>query len=736
MRSKLTAVFIANLVPFSAALAADQDAQPGAVSGSAEVGVLHTNNNTKDQSKANEYRDLHDGIIGDFELKYRGDTSYADAFGENLGRDDQYLNVQGGQFGVFKFRVYDNELRHNLSNGITPYAGVGGTSLTGKFPATNLGNWVNADFSLLRKDYGGAFEWSSKSPWYFRLGANQVTTSGLRPMGGSEAVASPGRFIELPAPSDFRTTNYSIEGGYSSMKGTLTVNLTQSRFENGDQQFLRWQNPAITTGPNLALSSLAPDNTYSTLSATGALRQLPYDSTLAGRFNYGRLTDSVSVPGSFMTNGVAVATGVTQASNATSPAFSGNNVRMDAQLSLTSQLATKLDSRVYFNYNRLQNNSTAISFTGQTAGGLTCDGSTVCTPIQYQFKNNDLGMELNYRFTPQRKVSGGVDYLVASSNRTDYDRAINGKVYLEYKDTAAFGADWISARLRYQYLNRRADNLLPNNLVLQASNPINGAFDSASVEQNLYKLVLDADPVPFLNLGVEGIYKRNNYPENVFMGRTSDSREELYLNAAYGDPSVFRVSAYVDLEYVEQNAAHRYTSGAGVTSCSAPGGTVPPVGPGCDATAGTSTANPPLYYNWTDRNADRNWLIGVGADWPYSEKLKFKGSAMVQQNNTTANFSATTVNSGNTANLLPIPNYGSSQMKSLNLRGIYAYDKQVEFTGGYAFQLQRVSDVSYMGYTNVITFTGAAPNQSYLTGAYANPNYTTNIVYLMAKYKF
>ena len=48
-----------------------------------------------------------------------------------------FLDFKGGKYGVFKYQLYDNELRHNFGNGFgarSPYSGIGGTILTAVFP--------------------------------------------------------------------------------------------------------------------------------------------------------------------------------------------------------------------------------------------------------------------------------------------------------------------------------------------------------------------------------------------------------------------------------------------------------------------------------------------------------------------------------------------------------------------------------------------------------------------------
>src|SRR6187397_3695379 len=113
MKPKLLALLIASMLAAAPpALAAEGDV----VSGSVGIGYLHTNQNAQDPSKLNEYRDLDSGVLGIFDIRGRGEQFYFNGFGENLGRDDQYIDFNGGRYGVFKWRLYDNELRHNFGS--------------------------------------------------------------------------------------------------------------------------------------------------------------------------------------------------------------------------------------------------------------------------------------------------------------------------------------------------------------------------------------------------------------------------------------------------------------------------------------------------------------------------------------------------------------------------------------------------------------------------------------------
>src|ERR671937_1233434 len=153
MRPKLLPILIAAL--FISASARAQQAQ-GEWSGSVTIVARRVTDNANDASKLNEYRDLTSGTtpVGAFEVRRRGELDYLNAYGENLGRDDQYLNLQGGRYGTYRYRLYDNELRHNFGSGPgarSPFSGIGGNTLTATLPNTNVSTWNTFDHSYKRR---------------------------------------------------------------------------------------------------------------------------------------------------------------------------------------------------------------------------------------------------------------------------------------------------------------------------------------------------------------------------------------------------------------------------------------------------------------------------------------------------------------------------------------------------------------------------------------------------------
>lgn len=64
----------------------------------------------RDEAKAQEYQDVDSGLIGVFDIMGGNRTYYFRAFGEELGRDDQFINVSGGAYGAWKASIYSQSI--------------------------------------------------------------------------------------------------------------------------------------------------------------------------------------------------------------------------------------------------------------------------------------------------------------------------------------------------------------------------------------------------------------------------------------------------------------------------------------------------------------------------------------------------------------------------------------------------------------------------------------------------
>ena len=406
--------------------------------------------------------------------------------------------------------------------------------------------------------------------------------------------------------------------------------------------------------------------------------------------------------------GSPTVTGNVRLANPSAPTFEGEVVNKSLSLSLTSQLARGLDSRVYGNWYERENNSTHVVFTPSGPGsGGTCDivpagtTATTCTPESLHFKKKNLGWEVGYRFAPGHKLSGAIDWAEIERERFDFDRNRDITATVEWKSRLAEGMD---ARLKYQHLRRKSDFLLG-----ESTNVFNRnlyRFDAAPLDRDVLKLVFDASPTDLLDVGAELILKRNDYKETV-LGRTYDSRREIYLTATYGLPEALRVTAFVDFEWTRYDSMHWVGNTATFPNPNDLGTT----------------------YLWEGKVHDKNYLVGLAADWVFNSRLKFQGSAIWQKTDGGVDF-ATPNNLGNP---MAIDAYDSFKKRSLNVKALFAATRSLDVTLGISHENYDFKDVQMDGYLHAVR-TGTT--QNFFTGAYAFPSYNANTVYVTVKYKF
>ena len=62
--------------------------------------------------------------------------------------------------------------------------------------------------------------------------------------------------------------------------------------------------------------------------------------------------------------------------------------------------------------------------------------------------------------------------------------------------------------------------------------------------------------------------------------------------------------------------------------------------------------------------------------------------------------------------MLPINNFDNSTQQFFNLKGVWAYNKNWSFTGGYAYQKYSHDDIATQGYQYVLPDPGVNANPS------------------------
>jgi len=772
MDRKLIPLLVASLFAGTTAVAADDEFT---LSGSVSIGVRGTEREggvrngaygspatttttpftgPADEAKLNEYRDVSGGMIGTIDLQGRSSQYYTRFFGENFGRDDEYLNLRGGKYSEFKYQLYEDKMPHNLSwNALTPLSGTGGTVLTGPGgtypPAQDPNAWNSFDYKLQRNVYGGNVEVTANSPWHIRVDFNENTMKGVRPQSARLGTSANNGMIEFGVPVDYKTKNFSLDGGYSTKEGSWSFNILNSKFSNSNDM-MQWTNFYMLN--NLDTNLLPPDNNLDRVSFNGMLKQLPVNSTLAARFTWSKQSNNFGVTsgGLLPTNNVlnpvttgapaAVGTLITPASADT---FNGDIQTKTASLSYASNWGGGVDSKVYWNYYDTENNSTVVSYAQGFLGTGPCPAvsfASSSTATQFcvgpypnsllSYHKEDYGLDLGWRVDRGNKVSAGANSLkVEREGREDAVMTKENKFWLEYKNSMV---EDLSARLKYLFLRRNSDlnpAFPPNTAPLASTGAPNTtgilptqvpyyfrAYDVSDNDQNQIKLVLDWTPMPLLDTGFEVGLKKTDY-KNMYYGRTDDVRQEYNVTVSFGDPKRFRVTGLANYELVEFTQAYHQGTG--------------PLPGGPQLTAD---------FDWKTKNTQTNTLYAVIADWPVMERLALKGSYTWTKTGGGVDFT-----SGNTAGAGgylggPLVNYVTDNTKkqTLNLKGDYKFDKRWSATVGYVHEKYDYADDQMSSYQSYYPYyqnlTGN--NNSWFSGAFANPSYKLDVYYVMGTYKF
>jgi hypothetical protein len=290
----------------------------------------------------------------------------------------------------------------------------------------------------------------------------------------------------------------------------------------------------------------------------------------------------------------------------------------------------------------------------------------------------------------------------------------------------------LSGRIKYQFV-KRSSELNPawppnQNPFGTGAAPTSvayyfRAYDVSNADANQIKLVLDWAPMPLVDTGFEASLRKTDY-QDLYYGRKDDYRHEYNVTVSVGDPKKFRITGLANYEHIEFNQAYRNTA----TVAGVPGDPLPS-GP-------TNSTN----FNWGTQNTQTNWLFGLIADWPVMERLALKGSYTWTKTDGGVDFSSANTQAAGGFLGGPLVNYvtDNTTKQTLNLKGDYKFDRRWTGTVGYVWEKYDYADDQMRGYQGYYPYYQnlGGTNNSWFSGAFANPSYKMEVVYLMATYKF
>ena len=330
-----------------------------------------------------------------------------------------------------------------------------------------------------------------------------------------------------------------------------------------------------------------------------------------------------------------------------------------------------MDTRIFYNYRKKENDSTHILFTPAAASGLQCSGGP-CEPHLFGYTKHNPGFEAYYRLNAENRVGGGYEYEHAKrEDRLDFPNTQEHKFFGEWRNSTL---DWVDTRLRYQYMQRRGG--WSNHPTADAIDAFVRRYDLAPVDQHQLKLRFDTIPAPLVDLSFDVILKYNDYKETI-LGRTKDWRQEYYVTAGYGSVDSFRVYAFGD----SRDREARFSPPRWAVRLR-----LRPTRRWASRT--------PTNFNWT---VDNDWTRAGSSAWARhgSKCSGLPGTRTCSMSKRTARrtsaFPVRLQGSSAPADCCPRISTARSAI-SFNLKGVYQHDRNWTFTGGYAWERYKYSE--------------------------------------------
>lgn len=548
------------------------------VHGVIELGVQGVDmDDDLNSAKFEEFQDRDDGVVGQVELAAQKGGYHFSLDAENLGADDQSFNLQGGEYGNFKYKFKYSEMPHNYSyDAKSFYSGLGTNNLVLSGNPADVTTWTTFDYRTDQKNYGGSLEISLNSPFYVTIGAERRQVDGTRPYSLREN-------IEAPEPISHTTDDLNLKVGYAGKTFSASVTGYVSSFDS-DYNFLNWDSPSSGT-PQVDV--LAPDSDYTKLAADLSWRGLPLRSVVAVGASYANLDSSFSVSDNmFDTTGLAL----------NSTTFEGDIGYTSLSLALNSRPMDKLDTKIYYRYLDKENDSTVINY------DATHDNAAEL--ISYE--KDTIGIDIDYRLPGKTKLGAGYEYMnidrstalpnQTADNRYDDPTSItDDTLYLQVKNSAL---DWLTAKIRYKRLERDSDHTASYDPTINASR-----LDVSDKTMDEWKASFEFYPIDRLDLGLDFTLKNSDY-DDVVSGRTDDKRQQVYADFVWRAVKELSISGFAGYETAEADTLHL----------------------GGDD-----------HISTVD---DDFWTYGLAANVPVNDKLTFNLSWQYQKSDGTVNFAS------------------------------------------------------------------------------------------------
>jgi MtrB/PioB family decaheme-associated outer membrane protein len=667
-------------------------------------------NESGNKAKLNEYRDMKkQGLYSGFLLKYDADSFFLQGRASDIGYDTQHYRIDGGMYGVFKLYMDYNEIPHNFTyDARTFYNGAGGNNLGYSVaPTADTSSWSHFDYTIKRRTSEGGFSLSILKPLYLNISASREERTGTMPTGVSGTTPG-GIAIEFPQPVDYTTDVVRGEIGYAKKPFFASLSGEYSTFTNANLA-MTFLNPASTAVPNTDALNLPPNNQYYKIAFKSSV-YLPLNSRLNINLGTSRTTSEANLFQSYINATAVVPITLTDA------LFNGMVDTQNADIVFTTNPLSFLNAKVYYKYYGRNNRSDEIT---------TTDGANTFTNELFSYHKNSYGIDLGFKLPARFYLQTAYMYVQTDRDRGDFPETRDNKYSTSLKWS---GLEFITPKIGYERLQRGAEHGV-NTTVLASAQATENAigpyvyrFDAAPFYRDTVMASVDIYPIDNLNINMGYKYKRTDYLYTI-LGLRNVTTNAANIDVGYAIGRVVHLNAYADYEYNRSYQFQRVFTIAGA-----------------DPNGATQNAT---NYNWDARIRDGSFSYGANAEFflvPRKvtlvlqyDNVKSNGSVDLTYLNAAA-LAAGTPAGTRTNDNIDIGALDDYTLQSISAKLRYNPTESMTLVLGYAYESFTYNDASWAGYTYVPATTGT--NGAFLTGAYANPNYHANVVFLSANYRF
>ena len=599
-------------------------------SGALELGASYTSD---DNFMFGQYNGLHEkgaNLIGNLRWdNFRNMDSHWRASVSNLGLDTREGRFVWGLHDRFKVRLeLDSQLQVRNNSGRTPFRGDTRLQLPGDWVSglttadwTALGDSLqDFDRELERDRYTLGLEAALGANWSADVELRYEDKQGVADTAGAIYLdAASGDSVLLPAPVDYRTTEFEVGLAYSGDRLHLQGRLDWSDFDNRDRQ-LSWQNPYSSFRPGVRY----PDG-------EGALGLAP-DSERAG----GRLTGQYlfSRRTRLQFDGSYAVTTQDQAflDYTVNPALQVNEPpprnNLDGEVT-TSTFNARLITRPLADWDLeawyklrdrdYDNPRDGYRYPRGDAGSQPRQARTVYNTA-HDLLLQTAGLEVATRLPLRSRLSLGFEYEQAerrnaATEKTEEDRyslgyrirpleSLNLRFDLLYADRAADTYHW--DQRYYALLDTELINATPDNQ-RYINHPEFSQYYLSNRERWEGKFDLNYLPAPDWNVNLNLLWREDDFDKSE-LGLLDSEWQRLHLSTSYAATRSLSATLYAGLDRYSSGQAGRAFRGGQEKDAF---DIYPPLPQASDPSR-----------NWDLDTRDRSVTVGAGLNWQPAEDLE------------------------------------------------------------------------------------------------------------------